>query len=235
MQAMSEPNGLFNTWILYDRILDHNYMFHEELYQDVRDFIAHHYAGNSFTLLDLGCGSARHMATALEGSAISHYTGYDLSSIALMHARSSLKVLHCSVDLRQKDLLEGIIENHVPFDIIFSSFALHHLTSEEKQVFFQSAYQKLKTGGIFLLIDVTREEDESRAVYLQRYCDWLKREWHGIPVTGLNMISEHICDQDFPETMNALRVMAENAGFQTATEIAHYRWHRCIGFEKNKR
>lgn len=32
MQSVSEHNALFNTWTLYDQVLDHNYMFHEALY-----------------------------------------------------------------------------------------------------------------------------------------------------------------------------------------------------------
>ncbi len=31
MQAASKHNEFFNTWTLYDQVLDHNYMFHEEI------------------------------------------------------------------------------------------------------------------------------------------------------------------------------------------------------------
>ena len=207
-------------------------MFHEELYRDVRTFITQHYVNRSFTLLDLDCGSARHMAAALKESKISHYTGYDLSSMALVHAKSSLNILNCPVELHQKELLDGVNETKNKFDVIFSSFALHHLSNLDKQSFFQAVYQKLKTHGFFLLIDVVRNEDEDLVLYLQRYCDWLKREWRAIPMEGLDLICEHIRGNDFPETVADLYAMAKHAGFQNYVEIAHYRWHHLMCFEK---
>lgn len=137
MQAASQRNELFNTWTLYDQVLDHNCMFHEELYRDVHTFIAQRYVDHPFTLLDLGCGSARHMAVALKASKISHYVGYDLSPMALVHAKSNLDVLGCPIVLHQKDFLDGVDETQDKFDVIFCSFALHHLSSVDKQDFFQ--------------------------------------------------------------------------------------------------
>ena len=234
MSAASDRNELFDTWTLYDQVLDHNYMFHGELYRDVRAFIIQRYGDRSFTLLDLGCGSARHMAAALKESSISHYIGYDLSPLALAHAKSNLDILNCPVELHQQDLLNGINETQDKFDIIFSSFALHHLSSVDKRSFFQAAFQKLKTHGCFLLIDVMRNEDEELTLYLQRYCDWLKRKWNIIPMKGLDMICEHIQDNDLPETTADLFAMAKQAEFQINAEIAHYRWHHFMYFEKSE-
>lgn len=234
MQADNKYNEFFNTWKLYDQVLDHNYMFHEELYRDVHTFISQRYGDHPFTLLDLGCGSARHMAVALRESKINRYTGYDLSPMALAHAKSNLDVFDCRVELHQQDLLDGINKTQDKFDVIFCSFALHHLSSAAKQDFFQTAYQKLKVQGIFLLIDVVRNENEDRVLYLQHYCDWLRREWHVIPTEGLDMICEHIRGNDFPETITDLYAMAKQAGFQTNAEIASYRWHHLMCFEKNE-
>jgi cyclopropane fatty-acyl-phospholipid synthase-like methyltransferase len=47
------------------------------------------------------------------------------------------------------------------FDLIFSSFTLHHLVSTDKTAFFQLAYSCLNENGRLLLIDVMREEDEA--------------------------------------------------------------------------
>ncbi|MBL8252822.1 MAG: hypothetical protein JNJ76_04380 [Candidatus Competibacter sp.] len=52
----------FDAWAIYDQVLDHNYMFHREIYQDVGRVIARRYAERPFAVLDLGCGSARHLA-----------------------------------------------------------------------------------------------------------------------------------------------------------------------------
>ena len=51
---------------------------------------------------------------------------------------------------------------------------------------------------------------------------------------GLDLICEHIRGNDFPETVADLYAMAKHAGFQTNVEIAHYRWHHLMCFEKNE-
>ncbi|TMB67531.1 MAG: hypothetical protein E6J54_19950, partial [Deltaproteobacteria bacterium] len=73
----------FDEWSIYDQVLDHNYMFHDEIYRDVQRVLADRYGNRPFTLLDLGCGSARHLRRALEGRSVSRYLGYDLSVAAL--------------------------------------------------------------------------------------------------------------------------------------------------------
>lgn len=80
----------FDNWSIYDKVLAHNYMFHDAIYRDVQHFITSHYADRPFALIDLGCGSAYHVAYALTGSPIARYIGYDLSDLALAHATRNL-------------------------------------------------------------------------------------------------------------------------------------------------
>ena len=53
-------------------------------------FLPTRYESRPFVLLDLGCGSARHLARALQGRSVSRYVGYDLSDVALAHAGRNL-------------------------------------------------------------------------------------------------------------------------------------------------
>ncbi|MBI2367006.1 MAG: methyltransferase domain-containing protein [Deltaproteobacteria bacterium] len=170
----SVANNFFDEWSVYDQVLDHNYMHHDNIYRDVQSFLADRYATQPFTLLDLGCGSARHLARALQGRSISRYVGYDLSDVALAHAKQNLAPLSCPVELRLGDLLEGLRASREKFDAVFTSFALHHLATAEKEMFFQSAYERLRKHGILLLIDTMREEGGDRPIYLDRYCAWLR-------------------------------------------------------------
>jgi SAM-dependent methyltransferase len=82
-------NNFFDEWSIYDQVLDHNYMYHDEIYRDVKRLLADRYEKRPFVLLDLGCGSARHLARALQGRSVSRYVGYDLSDVALAHAQSN--------------------------------------------------------------------------------------------------------------------------------------------------
>jgi cyclopropane fatty-acyl-phospholipid synthase-like methyltransferase len=223
----------FDEWSIYDQVLDHNYMFHDEIYQDVRRLLADHYGKRRFTLLDLGCGSARHLGPALEGRSVSRYLGYDLSDVALTHAARNLAGLGCPVELNQGDLLEGLRTSNERFDLIFSSFVLHHLVSAEKKVFFQLAYQKLSENGLLLLIDTTREEDEDPRLYLDRYCGWLRSEWEALSPEALDFICDHIRNNDFPETISEIHAMASSANFSRCFEINRFRWHHTWCFEKS--
>src|SRR5919108_5239269 len=175
---MTKDNtGLFDEWSIYDRVLDHNYMFHDEIYQDVQRIIADRYGDRPFTVLDLGCGSARHLCQALKGRSVSRYVGYDLSTAALTHAVRNLANLGCAVELNEGDLLWGLSASEEKFDLIICSFALHHLVSADKATFFQLAHRRLNRDGMLLLIDAMRNRDENVQVYLDRYRDWLRLEW----------------------------------------------------------
>lgn len=224
----------FDAWAIYDQVLDHNYMFHREIYQDVRQVIAHRYAERPFAVLDLGCGSARHLAQALDGRAMTRYLGYDLSDTALAHAARNLAPSGAAVELRQGDLLEGLQAQQESFDLVFSSFALHHLTAADKAVFFQRAYSQLKEHGLLLLVDVMREEDERELQpHLDRYCDWLRSDWKTLAPEALDLLCDHIQHNDLPEIASELAAMATRAGFGEPVEINRFGWYRTWSFEKN--
>ena len=225
-------NNFFDEWSVYDQVLDYNYMHHDDIYRDVQGFLADRYENRPFSLLDLGCGSARHLARALKGRSISHYIGYDLSDVALAHASGNLNGLGCPVELHQGELLEGLRASGEEFDVIFTSFALHHLATAEKEMFFQSAYARLRKDGIPLLIDTMREEGEERPVYLDRYCAWLRSNCGTLSPVALDLLCAHIRSCDFPETALTLGAMATRAGFALGVEISRMSWHHTWCFDR---
>jgi SAM-dependent methyltransferase len=231
MEAVVGKN-FFDEWSVYDQVLDQNYMHHDDIYRVVQSFLADRYATQPFTLLDLGCGSARHLARALKGRSISRYVGYDLSDVALAHAQQNLASLGCPTELRQGDLIEGLRNGGKKFDVIFTSFALHHLASAEKEILFQSAYARLREDGILLLIDTMREEGEERPVYLDRYCAWLRSNCETLSTAALDLLCDHIRGNDFPETTATLSAMATRAGFDRGVEITQIGWHHAWCFDR---
>jgi cyclopropane fatty-acyl-phospholipid synthase-like methyltransferase len=232
--AKSEAN-FFDAWATYEEVLDRNYMFHDEIYRGVQDFLAKRFGNRLFTILDLGCGSARHFARALRNRSVGTYVGYDLSAEALREAKENLAKIDCPVELRHGELLEGVRASDKPFDLIFSSFALHHLSSAEKAAFFQSAYSKLGGDGILLLIDTMREEDERREIYLDRYCAWMRAEWKALLPEAMDAFCDHVRNSDFPESPSTLQRMAAAAGFARGVEIDRFRSHHILCFEKERR
>src|SRR3990172_4122349 len=233
MKAVVGKN-FFDEWSVYDQVLDHNYMHHDEIFRDVGRFFAERFDDRPFTLLDLGCGSARHLARALKGRSISRYIGYDLSDVALAHATRNLNGLGCAVELHEGELLQGLRASGEEFDVIFTSFALHHLATAEKEMFFQSAYERLRNDGILLLVDTMREEGEERPVYLDRYCAWLRFRCKTLAPATLDLLCDHIRGNDFPETAATLSAMATRAGFGRGEEITRMGWHHTWCFDRKQ-
>ena len=221
----------FDTWSVYDQILDRNFMFHDEIFNDVGTFLADRFGDRPLEILDLGCGSARHISLALAGRNVVSYVGYDLSQAALNHARENLGRLNCPVELRLGDFLVGIERLKDEYDVILSSFAIHHLSAEGKQQFFKEVACHLKPAGIFLLIDPVRRENESRPIYLDNYCQWIQTDWRLKPEEACAEVIAHVRDCDFPETASLLATMATNAGLVRSWEGHPYRWHQAFGFE----
>jgi SAM-dependent methyltransferase len=226
-------NKFFDEWSIYDQILAHNYMHHDDIFRDVRHLLADRYATQPFSLLDLGCGSAQHLAQALQGRSVSRYVGYDLSNVALAQASRNLAALNFQTELLQGDLLDGVRTGET-FDVVFSSFALHHFSAIQKAEFFQSAHKTLNDGGILLLIDTMLDDGEERPSYLDRYCAWLRLRCKTLSLEALDFLCEHIRDNDFPESITDFGAMATKAGFCKPIEINRFRWHHTCCFNKRR-
>lgn len=221
----------FDVWSVYDAVLDRNHMFHEPIFRDVASVVASHFAGCPFDVLDLGCGSARHVARALAGQGVGRYTGYDLSPVALDCARGNLSALGCTLDLRCADLADGVGEDAGTHDLIVSSYALHHLGAAEKARFLGSARRRVNEGGLVLVVDVFRDAGEDRATYLDRYVGWIRSEWTDLGKPALDAIEEHIRANDYPENGEEFAAMAIAAGFSRASELNRFGWHRTWRFD----
>lgn len=221
-------DSFFDTWAIYRQIVSHNNMFHREIYADVARVLAE--AADGFKILDLGCGDAANLAPVLAGLPMAYYHGVDLSQTALGLAETHLRSLACPVRLQAADLLKVLDGRIGQFDVIFSSFALHHLSTPDKADFFRAARRHLADNGQLLLIDTCRAADENLSAYLAAYCTWLRDDWQGINDAEKAQACAHIIDNDLPETVFTLQTLAAEAGFAACQMISHYRWHHVLQF-----
>lgn len=227
----SSATAFFNSWQTYRKVVAANYMYHNEIQADISRLLQAH-AGSGFSLLDLGCGDAATLAPLLAGLPLRHYRGIDLSEPALALAAQNLQFLSCPVDLAHRDILAALEADADQYEVIYSSFALHHLATQEKGTFFRLVAQRLAANGVLILTDVVREEDESLPVYLNHYCDWLARDWGALNADEIAAICEHIKNNDRPETFGELQALAEAAGLAEAEDVAQYGWHRVLAFRR---
>jgi len=232
-----QDNSIFtDSWWIYGQVLDGDYMHHRALYGDLGSFLAERFARKGISVLDLGCGEARHLIEALRGRQVTRYLGVDLSPVSLAAAAENLTALGSAhTGLIEADLLDAVSEEGPGFDLVFSGFAIHHLTFEQKREFFLKAAGQLADGGGLVIMDVARETDEDRATYLDRYCAWVTSSWTALPATSRQVVCEHVRARDFPEHPATLAEMARAAGFSAGGEISGRRWHRCWWFEQASR
>ena len=220
-------------WGAYEKVLKHNYMFHEEIYSDIKNYINRQKLNHSVSILEAGCGDASQTIKLFKDFHIQYYHGIDLSSFALEIAKNNLKYLNGKINLKCIDILDGISEVSSHFDIIFTSFAIHHLSREKKQYFFNLTREKLKNRGILIYIDVMKEQEEqNRVSYINNYLDYANQHWNKLDEKEIKAVNDHISNYDFPESVDGNITLAQNAGFKSYEKISHHTWHQAIIFTR---
>ena len=224
----SESADLFaRSWSLYDHITEHNYMFHQEIYDELAELLKQRLDAGQYRMLDLGCGNARYLVPALLKAMPAHYQGVDLSQVALDEAAGYLAELP-SVTLTHGDLLQEVESTSDTWDVIFTGYALHHLPAEDKARFFQAAARCLSPGGWLVMVDVVRQEEQSREHYLEGYLKFMRETWVKVPPEQLDEACAHVESYDFPESRSTLNEMAQASGLNHSRLISQYVQHHTL-------
>jgi SAM-dependent methyltransferase len=217
------------SWSLYDAIVESNHMNHREIYETVSRVIGQRAARGDFRMIDLGCGNARCIEPILSKHRPLSYVGVDLSEAALAEASEILSEVE-GVLLKRSDLLEYAESDDTPCDLIFSGFAVHHLSLDEKERLFRALAALLSEGGIFLMVDVVREEGMTREEHVASYTQMMRTQWQGIPAEALEEGCSHVEAYDFPATISELRKASLEAGFVRMEELLRKGQHRIFVF-----
>lgn len=227
----TDPISIFRkTWATYQKVISHNLMFHREISAAVSQlFAARH---EPLRMIDLGCGDASHIAKLLKPGQLAEYCGCDLSQFALDEARKTLEPFGAAINLCCTDMLAMLKQAPAThYDIVYSSYALHHLPVEGKQNFFTECRRILRGNGLVILIDVMRDEGQSRPEYLYSYNKTVRMQWEALSPDERNQVQEHIRNCDFPEPASALEELARKAGFSNCQRLEKQTWHEAWRYE----
>lgn len=170
-------------------------------------------------LLDLGCGDGILIRELLKIDDSISATLIDGAEDMLKKAKENLAGFKNLDFIRAsfQELLNTDIQ--LPdFDLVVSSFAVHHLTLEEKSALFEYIYSHLNEGGYFLNIDVILAPAEA----LERWYLSLWKEWIMEQQTALkkeNKYGDIICrykdnEDNKPDTLTDQLRALKAAGFR---------------------
>ena len=221
------------SWNVYQKLIAENYMKHREFGEALSAILKQFKQAPSFDILDLGCGDARLMAGQLQTFDHFHYKGFDLSETALSYAQQYTSLLKGKVNLVNGPMEELIDYETTLFDVIHSSFAIHHLSEQKKQALLMSCAEKLKDDGVLVIADVFRKDNQSRDNYLEEYLDVVNNKWTALNETDREIIVNHITRYDFPSVLSEFEAYLNQNGFTIQTKVDVDPWHKMLVIKKS--
>jgi SAM-dependent methyltransferase len=100
-------------------------------------------------VLDLGCGSGDLLALVLAARPHASGVGLDFGDEMLRQARE--RFAHdARVAIRHHDLDEPLPDELGTFDVVVSSFAIHHLDPRRQRALYGEIFEHLRPGGVFV-------------------------------------------------------------------------------------
>ncbi|MBI5352738.1 MAG: methyltransferase domain-containing protein [Chloroflexi bacterium] len=109
-------------------------------------------------VLDLGCGTGTLVIMIKQSSPEAHVTGLDGDEEVLSIARTKAKQANINIQL-DHGLAYELPYPDDSFDVVVSSFVIHHLTSEDKLRAFKEVRRVLRADGWFHILDFGRPVD----------------------------------------------------------------------------
>lgn len=234
MQNPIDPTQIFiRNWEIYQKIIRENYMKHKELAAHSQAYLNNLSLQQPIKLLDIGCGDAHQISTQLKGLNLSCYTGYDLSAQAIQFAKKNVEDLNAVIDFQVGHMEDLIKQDQQSYTVLYSSFAIHHLTDEIKLDFIHNCYNKLDVGGLLILIDIKRQPGQTIEAYKKSYAEWIHDEWHSLSMDEKNAIIDHLYTCDIPVEASTYIQYANNTGFNFIDEVDIDTRHTLLVFSKN--
>lgn len=207
-----------HQWATYRKVVEGDYLSHREigriLHATLNDVFR-----SDFNFLDIACGDASTMRAALPGTRVRHYHGIDLSQPALDLAAANLEGLLFEVDLDHRDFVDAMMRRPEHADAAWCSLSIHHLATDGKLNLMKAICSATDTGGIFLLYEPTRRNDEDRDAFLDRFRRVNESLWSVLTPAEWAQIWQHVSTCDFPETASVWCELGRAAGFREARQV----------------
>lgn len=233
MQPQTDPTQLFiRNWEIYQKVIEKNYMRHKELGETVQKHLNEYSHQNPIQMLDIGCGDAHQISKQLKLIHTISYTGFDLSEQATQTAKNYFTTFENNAQFQIGKMEELIKKDNSTYNVIYSSFAIHHLTDDKKAELIKDCFERLINGGLFILIDIKRLPGQSTDAYKESYALWIREDWHALEEDEKNAIIDHLFSCDLPVETRSYIEYAQKAGFNLREELNIDARHALLVFEK---
>lgn len=215
-------NFFEQQWQTYRSVIDNDWMEHRHVTAACAAALEswmteHPDRRGRARLLDLGCGDLAQMAPVLRELPLGAFVGVDIAEQVLPMARAALGSVSFATEFHHADVSAFVAANCEAFDLVQTSFVLHHLADDEKALFLSALRRRIRPDGVFLWADVFCASGESRLDYLARYTRRVRRDWDAIAIDAREAIVTHINAYDFPADRGSIALVAQRAGW-------HWQW-----------
>ena len=204
-------------WRVYRKVVDNNYLFHREAYEQLHNLLIAEVA-NPFSFLDVACGDASATVDALKGTQVAYYHGIDVSHSALDIAEQTLRVLSCPVNLSEGDFVQALKDWRDPVGVVWIGLSLHHLDTPEKLNVMRDVRRIIGGQGVFAVYENASPDGEDREQWHRRW-DLQKLHWTAYTREEWDAITAHVHASDIPETTSRWHELGHEAGFSNVREV----------------
>ncbi len=163
-------------------------------------------------ILDLGCGTGRNaklMSKYLDKTG--SITGLDISAEM---EQQFLQKFNAETNVRfENKRIDQPFELGEKYDIVFISFVIHGFPHEVRDAVIKNAFNHLKPGGSFIILDFAEFDMESmpfhhkfvfKAIECKYAFDWIKRDWKSIlKQYGFSSFDEHFYMKNYVRLLKA--------------------------------
>ncbi|MBV9575881.1 MAG: class I SAM-dependent methyltransferase [Gammaproteobacteria bacterium] len=205
---MNDASSYFNAnWKRYQSAIANNTLFHKEMGEAFKQFLKQNKM-DAFTMVDVGCGDSSTMLPLLAQANIKNYIGIDAAPDVLQMAEKNMAAIPCKKEFICDNMINAIVNIPSSIDIIYTSCAVHHLSSQEKFNFIQNAQHKLKQDGYLIMIDGVLANHQTRDEWIDALAQRMKQTLM-LTEEELELRLQHPRAADYPESIETFEKFAQ--------------------------
>jgi len=191
-----------------------------EFYEEIANFVE--IDGVNLKLLDLGCGTGLELERLFAKYPDMQVTGIDLSPEMLKELKNKYK--DQNINLICGSYFD--VEFGGDFDVVLSTYSLHHFNGTEKLALYKKVFESMKPGGLYVEGDYTAKTEEQQLFHFAEL-ERLKKEQ--------NLSDNSFYHYDTPMTAANQIELLESAGFADIKIVNQWENTTIITAKKLKR